>query len=696
VLTVADSVAVHPVVGEELQLLDRVRDALAKVEPRDRAAEESLVRELERVRALLVSGEEQKDRQALLEQWDRGSALLKQLRTSGEAPSVDPRSPYFAHLRLAEGGRVRDVCIGKATCIRGDVRVVDWRHAPVSKLFYRYEQGDRYEEQLGGRLVAGQVVARRTVAIRDAALERVDAPEGSFVRGVDGWTARAARGPRLAGGEGVALRAYALDAATARRFGTDPEGAQRRPDKHLPEIAGLLDPDQFDAIGLPGAGFLAVRGSAGSGKTTVALHRIAYLAYQDPSLDAPHTLFLTLSPALRDYVSHVLPGLGVANVRVRTFPEWAEEQVRRLFPALPTERRYDTPDYVRRLKLHPALDAALAEHVRATPGAARPAQVIDDWISLLTHPTLLDEKLLGSAAGPLSARDLRAAVEWCRARHEEMLAWAEGDPEAQAALDPEDDAILLRAWQRRIGALPARPGETLRFRHVAVDEVQDFSLLELCVVRDCLADPPSMTLAGDTQQQTSNHAGTASWDAVIAALDLPAPEVRTLRVAYRSTREIMEFGRALLGPLAEDEAPETLRTGPPVEVFSFTDPGASVAFLADALRRLADEEPLASVAVLTPSTEASALYAEGLEQSEVPRVRRVESGRFAFAPGIEVTEIEQAKGLEFDYVVLADVSAQSFPDTPSSRRLLHVGATRAVHQLWVLAPADPSPLLPRH
>jgi DNA helicase-2/ATP-dependent DNA helicase PcrA len=52
------------------------------------------------------------------------------------------------------------------------------------------------------------------------------------------------------------------------------------------------------------------------------------------------------------------------------------------------------------------------------------------------------------------------------------------------------------------------------------------------------------------------------------------------------------------------------------------------------------------------------------------------------------------KGLEFDYVVLVDVSAERFPDTPSSRRLLHVGATRAVHQLWVVATSEASPLLP--
>ena len=90
----------------------------------------------------------------------------------------------------------------------------------------------------------------------------------------------------------------------------------------------------------------------------------------------------------------------------------------------------------------------------------------------------------------------------------------------------------------------------------------------------------------------------------------------------------------------------------------------------------------------------SDVYAEGLEQSDVPRLRRVENGRFAFAPGVEVTEIEQAKGLEFDYVVLVEVAAQHFRDTDSGRRLLHVGATRAVHQLWVTTTSAPSPLLP--
>src|SRR6185436_18366434 len=132
-----------------------------------------------------------------------------------------------------------------------------------------------------------------------------------------------------------------------------------------------IDPHQFDLITTPSSGFVVIRGTAGSGKTTVALHRIAYLAYDDPRVDSPDTLFLVFSQALRDYVSHVLPALQVTRVQVRTFQDWAAELVRRLFPKLPHARRDGTPGVVHRLKLHPVAMTALEGHVPATRRSSR-------------------------------------------------------------------------------------------------------------------------------------------------------------------------------------------------------------------------------------------------------------------------------------------------------------------------------------
>ena len=118
-----------------------------------------------------------------------------------------------------------------------------------------------------------------------------------------------------------------------------------------------------------------------------------------------------------------------------------------------------------------------------------------------------------------------------------------------------------------------------------------------------------------------------------------------------------------------------------------------MAFLSDVLRDLMAAEPNASVAVLTPNATISDLYFEGLDHAELPRLRRIRDGEFPFTAGIEVTEVSQAKGLEFDYVIVLDVDTTNYPDTPAARRMLHVAATRAVHQLWMMSVGTPSVLV---
>src|SRR5439155_192525 len=201
----------------------------------------AIVEELEHMRTALGEETRADDRAALLQQWDRHSALLRHLRGASRPEAVDAGSPYFAHMRLAEDG-----------------------------------------------------------------------------------------------GQGAALRAHDIGAGADRRLGA---GVRRRADKHLPDIVGLIDPAQFELVSRPSAGFLLIRGTAGSGKTTVALHRIAFLAYHDAGIDSSATLVVVFSPALRDYVSHVLPALGVARVQVRAFHEWASDVCARLFPRLPRRIR---------------------------------------------------------------------------------------------------------------------------------------------------------------------------------------------------------------------------------------------------------------------------------------------------------------------------------------------------------------------
>jgi DNA helicase IV len=123
----------------------------------------------------------------------------------------------------------------------------------------------------------------------------------------------------------------------------------------------------------------------------------------------------------------------------------------------------------------------------------------------------------------------------------------------------------------------------------------------------------------------------------------------------------------------------------------FPHPGAATLFLEDAIAELLAREPRASLAVLTRNRESAARWAGDLAHLDV---RWVRDGEFTFTPGVDVCEVSQSKGLEFDYVIVVDADFSSCPSTDEARRLLHVAVTRAMHQLWICSVGTPSPLLP--
>jgi DNA helicase-2/ATP-dependent DNA helicase PcrA len=262
----------------------------------------------------------------------------------------------------------------------------------------------------------------------------------------------------------------------------------------------------------------------------------------------------------------------------------------------------------------------------------------------------------------------------------------------QPLLDADDLAILLRANQL------VRPGEAT-LAHLFVDEAQDLSPTKLAALigqtrSGSTRRLPSLTLAGDTAQKLFLDNGFGDWRAVLSHLGLDHVAIEPLRIAYRSTCEILELARFAMGPLPIDVPAEANRRGAPVEAFRFSAVGAAVAFLAEALRDLAGREPRATVALLARYPEQADRCFDGLRRAEVPALRRVRAQEFTFRPGIDVTDVRQVKGLEFDYVVMLDTNASSYGTDDESRHLFHIGVTRAAHQLWLLVTGTPSPLVP--
>jgi hypothetical protein len=169
-----------------------------------------------------ISEARAEDLPPLIEQMTRLAALRSRLGGSRSLP-IDLQSPYFAHIRLRSRGKRRDVMIGKRGFIdrTSNVQIVDWRNAPVSRIYYRYEEGDDYEEEFAGKSLDGVVEARRNVSIHKGALRRIGAPQGTYIKDARGaWQeAVGTMQPVLHGGVGKAARPVVATGGTKGKLG---------------------------------------------------------------------------------------------------------------------------------------------------------------------------------------------------------------------------------------------------------------------------------------------------------------------------------------------------------------------------------------------------------------------------------------------------------------------------------------------
>ncbi|HVU01919.1 MAG TPA: 3'-5' exonuclease [Polyangiaceae bacterium] len=813
-----DDGALKRAVTEEQRCLERVLGHLEEARGRPKRQAIDYDSQLLALRDQIVASR-MEDVPPLLEQMERLQGLAARQREMTEG-HVDPRAPYFGRMVLKEDGRTREVLIGRSTYLdsRAGIRIVDWRDAPVSRIYYRYAEGDEYEETFGDKDVQGEVVTRRSVSIVDGVLRRIVTTDGMYVRTDRGEWKKAGAGARLAGGQGSALRADHHHRPGKLGLGSD---AGLSEDKHLKEITGLIDPRQFDLITAQDSGLVVIQGGAGSGKTTIGLHRLAFLAFHDKRRFRPDKmLVIVFNDALARYIAEVLPALDVGGVAVRTYEKWAQKLRAAHVEDFPDRYTTDTPPVVTRLKKHPAMLRVVDEYVKGIASrveqkladavdrnhpdawreqilaafrstAAQPLthrlhallrfiqgddaaeyssfvkhaverianteirdakDTVTAWSELLTDRGLVERAIREHSPDAFTAKELQAALDWCSVRCTIAVAEVEANREAgeksaaareksgddrerpakrkskrpkaesaearseshrpeeddplthgidgaqieeNFALDREDDTLLLRLVQRLRGPL-LKPNtkDALLYEHVLVDEAQDLSPVELAVVLGTVSRGQSVTLSGDVAQRLHMNNGFSSWKETLSELGLSHVEVEPLRISYRSTEPIIQLAREVLGPLADRDAPTATRTGAPVELFRFSHGGDAVGFLAESLRQLVQEEPLASIAVIARYPEQADLFFHGLRKAETPNVRRIAEQDFPFKPGIDVTDVRQVKGLEFDYVVLVEVTEASYPVDDEARHLLHIGATRAAHQLWFLASDKPSRLLP--
>lgn len=674
----------------------------------------------------------------------------------------DVRAPYFAHMRLRENNKERDVLLGHCTFLQGPVPIIDWRHAPVSRIFFNYRQGDEFEEELPGRVTRGTIVERNVLTIHNTKLAHIMTPRGAY-RHVDGQWVRDSQGsmPSLAGGGGQAVRGYSLGIGRGGALG--------------PEVSALLDADQFALLQADSEEPLLILGGAGCGKTTVALHRLAALNYQNPARFAQRSMMVVVpEPGLVRLSRRLLDSLHLHQVAVTTFDQWVGEQARQLIHKLPQRLCDYTPSHAVTIKRHPAMRAGFKALVqkqadqlahklvhefhlpiestlilhdesipimrridrleqslnRALPGTdsrwqqmrldqvqeflrkqkKRMTDVGNDRRELFSRPEIL-QAIVNASGGQINDRMTTTLIKHTEGQFDintaqryahidsDRLETADGksllddvENELAGSIDQEDFTVLLDLLYYKTGERDSRYGKLATYTHMVIDEAQDLSPLELGVLGRAVRDGSSVTIAGDAAQQVDPATCFESWERVLDHLGMPRVAANHLTTTYRSTRPIAEFAHDLLGPYAPKTPPHAIKDGVAVMRSTLPTDGHVTILLTDTLTQLMLDEPQASVAVITKELDLAKRFYEALR--DVPKIRFIHDGEFEFKPGIDVTTAQQVKGLEFDYVIIPDASAGFYRDTPEDRRILHVAATRAIHQLWVISMGKECSILP--
>lgn len=577
-----------------------------------------------------------------------------------------------------ERGR-REYLLGPRTQLEGGTPMLDWRTAPLAEAFFRHGPGDAYELPTGaeGRVAERWLLVGRGGQDARGGLESLVGDDRAVARD---------------GGERATPRPAPVPAVEVDR-----------------SQLVVLDPEQQAAVDLPADTSLVLDGEAGVGKTLVALYRVASLARRAAAKSLRfRALVLVPTEGLRRLVRVLAERLGIPKLEIAIVDDWLIDRARRAFQGLPKRRSEGATAQVIALKRHPAVRTVLDDFRGWKPprGVERDDKLPRSRMRLLHLFGDGDRlgRIVEASRGELPARAIAAVMQHTRMQFETTTERAHRHVDADrlvaldgraldagtsmndaTTFDAEDVPVLFELARR--GALPA--AELERYDHIVVDEAQLRAPLELAAIGDALAPSATITLAGDHRQATDESAWFTGWAAARAELHRPRWSETTLAITYRSVPAIGEFARAI----AESSARVPPEPPPDPALWATACPGAlaQAALACWHLDALLAREPWRQICVVARTPEhARRLHAE-LARGLDPVL--VEGGDFRFEPGVIVTFAAAISGLEFDCVVIPDLSPAFYPASPELARSLYVAASRARDWLWLLTPEAWSPLV---
>lgn len=587
--------------------------------------------------------------------------------------------PYFGRidfLEKKENSKVMPIYIGIHTFYDPESRATlihDWR-APVSSMFYDHELGEAGYRSPSGE-IKGVISLKRQYRIRGGKME------------------------------------FMIESALTVHDDILQKELSSNADDKMKNIVATIQREQNRIIRNEDIRTLIIQGVAGSGKTSIALHRIAYLLYTfRDSISSKDILIISPNKVFSDYISNVLPELGEETV-----PETRMEQI--LSGVLEHKYKYQTYfGLVNELLEKPSsslidriaykasfgfiseLDKFIlhientyfkAADVKLTKYITIPAPFIEEqYLRFNRYP--IRRRFDAMADYMLDMLKIQYAFTVTTAgrnllKKEIRLMFA-GNNDIQVYKD-------FFKWTNNPGMFKMRKGHTLeysdlaplaylhlalegngnqpfRVKHLLIDEMQDYSPIQYKVIQKLF--PCRKTVLGDAGQSVNPY-GSSTAETIQKSLT--ASEIMKLCKSYRSTFEITDFAQKIhpnaeLEPVARHgEKPQILQFGSAVEELS------GIMGLISTYRKSGYK----SLGIIC-KTEQQARKMADMLKSYANDISFLSSQSSAFVQGIVITSAHMAKGLEFDEVIIPQTDERNYR-SEIDKSMLYVAVTRAMHRL---------------
>lgn len=614
-------------------------------------------------------------RESILNHFALGESVINKRKRLTKILAI----PYFGRidfLEKKENSKVMPTYIGIHTFYDPESRATlihDWR-APVSSMFYDHELGEAGYRSPSGE-IKGEISLKRQYRIRGGKME------------------------------------FMIESALTVHDDILQKELSSNADDKMKNIVATIQREQNRIIRNEDIRTLIIQGVAGSGKTSIALHRIAYLLYTfRDSISSKDILIISPNKVFSDYISNVLPELGEETV-----PETSMEQI--LSGVLEHKYKYQTYfGLVNELLEKPSSSLIDRIAYKASFGFI---SELDKFILHIenTYFKAADVKLTKYITIPapfIEEQYLRFNRYPIRRRFDAMADYMLDmlkiqytftvtttgrnllKKEIRLMFAGNNDIQVYKdffKWTNNPGMFKMRKGHTLeysdlaplaylhlalegngnqpfRVKHLLIDEMQDYSPIQYKVIQKLF--PCRKTVLGDAGQSVNPY-GSSTAETIQKSLT--ASEIMKLCKSYRSTFEITDFAQKIhpnaeLEPVARHgEKPQILQFGSAVEELS------GIMGLISTYRKSGYK----SLGIIC-KTEQQAREMADVLKSYANDISFLSSQSSAFVQGIVITSAHMAKGLEFDEVIIPQTDERNYR-SEIDKSMLYVAVTRAMHRL---------------